>query len=175
MNILGTFLPGIIKNFRTYKGLGDKTIAQLREQEINFRQDEHSNSMALIVKHMHGNMISRWTDFLTSDGEKPDRNRDREFDGDIADKASMLKLWEEGWACLFHALESLKEEDLGRTVYIRSEAHTVLEAVTRQVMHYSYHVGQMVYLGKLIRGGSFQSLSIPKGKSEEFNKGMLKK
>jgi hypothetical protein len=170
--ITSEFLPGIIRNFRTYKALADKTIAQLQDSEINIRQDEYSNSMALLVKHMHGNMLSRWTDFLTTDGEKPDRHRDTEFEGDLKDKAAMIQLWEQGWECMFNTLESLTEQDLSKTIYIRSEAHSVMEAIHRQMMHYAYHVGQMVYLGKLIRGGTFHSLSIPKGKSEEFNKKM---
>jgi len=175
MNMLSVYLPGVILNFRTYKALADKTISQLEDAEINIAQDEHSNSMALLVKHMHGNMISRWTDFLTTDGEKPDRHRDSEFEGELKDKAALIKLWEAGWDCMFHTLESLKEEDLRKTIYIRGEAHTVMEAINRQMMHYAYHVGQMVYLGKLIRGGTWHSLSIPKGKSEEFNKKMAGK
>ncbi|HXC04186.1 MAG TPA: DUF1572 family protein, partial [Bacteroidia bacterium] len=144
MNIVSSYLPGIIRNFKTYKALGDKTMAQLSDSEINISPQVESNSMALLVKHMHGNMLSRWTDFLTSDGEKPNRHRDTEFEGDLKDKEAMIRLWEEGWSCMFATLESLKESDLEKTIYIRSEAHTVMEAINRQMMHYAYHVGQMV-------------------------------
>jgi hypothetical protein len=164
------YLPGILKAFRSYKSLGDKTLEQVNDADINYTPNEESNSLALIVKHLHGNMLSRWTDFLNSDGEKDSRKRDAEFEGALRDKKELLELWEEGWACLFTALEALKEEDLPKTIYIRKEAHTVLEAINRQLSHYPYHVGQMVYLGKMIRKGAWRSLSIPKGQSEQFNK-----
>jgi hypothetical protein len=163
------YLSVILKTFRSYKSLGEKTLEQVKDAEINFTPNEESNSLALIVKHLHGNMLSRWTDFLNSDGEKENRQRDTEFEGSVTDKKELLRLWEAGWACLFAALEGLREEDLSRTIYIRKEGHTVLEAINRQLAHYSYHIGQLVYLGKMIRSGTWRSLSIPKGKSEQFN------
>jgi hypothetical protein len=163
------YLSNMIKVFKTYKSLGEKAIAQLKEEEINWRQNEDSNSIALIVKHLHGNKLSRWTDFLTTDGEKENRHRDTEFEGEIRSKAELMHLWEEGWACMFKALESLTEADLDKTVYIRQEAHSVMDAMNRQLAHYSYHVGQIVFVVKILRSSSWNSLSIPKGKSEEFN------
>ena len=169
------YLPSIISTFRSYKSLGDRTFEQVSDNEINYSFTEESNSLAIIVRHLNGNMLSRWTDFLNSDGEKQTRNRDAEFEGALTDKIELLQLWEEGWACLFSALEALSEDDLSRTIYIRAEAHTVLEAINRQLSHYSYHVGQLVFLGKMICGGKWKSLSIPKGKSEQFNKEKFEK
>jgi hypothetical protein len=175
MSTSQNYLADILKVFRNYKSLGEKAIEQLSDLDINFRPDEESNSIALIVKHLHGNMISRWTDFLTTDGEKENRNRDQEFEGDLKSKTEMMKLWEEGWDCMFRTLESLHDEDLERSVLIRREPHTVMEATNRQLAHYSYHVGQLVFLARMIRKGEWQSLSIPKGKSDEFNKKMFGK
>ncbi len=163
-----SYLSSIIRQFQLYKSLGEKAIEQVNEQDL-FRQfNEESNSIAIIVKHLHGNMISRWTDFLTSDGEKENRNRDGEFINDITSKAEMMKLWEEGWACCFNAIETLKEEDLERTIYIRNEGHSVMEAINRQVSHYPYHVGQIVYIAKMCND-HFKSLSIPRNASSNYN------
>ncbi len=162
------FLTLSRKVFSSYKSLGDKAFLQVKDDEINQFQGSSSNSIALIVKHLKGNMLSRWTDFLTTDGEKENRNRDTEFEGKLLNKKEMIELWEEGWACLFSALDSLAPNDLDKTVYIRREAHTVQEAIIRQIAHYSYHVGQIVYLAKAFRGEQWKSLSIPKGKSEEY-------
>ncbi len=166
------YLDDSIQVFKNYKALGDKTISQLNEEEINYQPDPESNSIALIVKHLHGNMISRWTDFLTTDGEKENRHRDREFEGALKNKTELMLLWEEGWNCLFNTLHSLKEEDLGLTVFIRKEPHTVMQAINRQLAHYPYHIGQMVYVARMFRKEGWKSLSIPKGKSEEFNRKM---
>ncbi len=137
-------------------------MAQLSDADLHWQFNEDTNSIAMNVHHLWGNMRSRWTDFLTSDGEKPWRERDAEFEPFSADRAQIMTRWEEGWACLFAALESLQPEDLDRTVYIRGEAHSVVEAIQRQVAHYAYHVGQMVQIGKMIRGQEWTSLSLPK-------------
>lgn len=163
------FLESAIKLFQYYKKLGEGAIAQLTEEEVLRKPNEASNSIALIVHHLSGNMLSRWTDFLISDGEKPWRNREAEFEQAYPDKASMLMAWEEGWSCLFTALHGLKPEDLSRVIYIRNEGQSVLEAIQRQLAHYSSHVGQILYQAKAIRGHDFKSLSIPKGGSEKFN------
>jgi hypothetical protein len=172
MTIQEEYLVSIKKQFRTYKALGDKSFDQLREEEINKAPNKVSNSIAIIVKHLHGNMLSRWTDFLTSDGEKENRNREQEFEGDLKGKIEMKELWEKGWFCLFTTLDALTPADLQRIIYIRKEAHTVMEAINRQLTHYPYHIGQIVYLARMFRGEEWTSLSIPKGKSEEFNKKM---
>src|SRR4029078_3732524 len=137
--------------------------------ELHWQYNEESNSIAIIVKHLWGNMLSRWTDFLTADGEKPTRDRETEFENDIKDKKELLHKWNEGWACLFNAVNSLKEEDLTTIIYIRNEGHTVTEAINRQVAHYAYHVGQIFFIGKMIKGKDWESLSIPRGKSQQFN------
>lgn len=168
------FLNSTRKLFYNYKQLGDKAIEQTNEQHINWVQNENSNSMAIIVKHISGNMLSRWTDFLTADGEKEWRNRDTEFEGTIDTKEQLLQVWEKGWECLFNAVNPLTPSDLLSTVYIRNEAHSVMDAINRQIAHYSYHVGQIVFLAKLLKEGVWQSLSIPKGKSDEFNNKMRK-
>lgn len=164
------YLDSVRRLFHYYKGLGEKAMAQLTEEELKFRPTPESNNMATIVKHLHGNMLSRWTDFLTSDGEKPWRNRDGEFEDSLDSRDQVMAAWEEGWACLFRAIDPLTDAGLSRIVYIRNEGHTVLEAINRQLGHYSYHAGQMVYLAKQIRDGEWRSLSIPKGQSEAFNK-----
>lgn len=166
---MSTYLNVITKEFQYYKHLGDKTIQQLSDQDLHWQCNEESNSIAIIVKHMWGNMISRWTDFLTSDGEKATRDRESEFQNDITDKQELLQKWDEGWACLFNAVNHLKEEDLSTIIYIRNEGHTVTEAINRQVAHYAYHVGQIVFIGKMIKGKDWESLSIPRGKSQSFN------
>jgi Protein of unknown function (DUF1572) len=174
-NIAHVFLQTAIKRFAVHKDLGDKSFAQLAEADFHFQPNSASNSMAVIIQHMSGNMLSRWTNFLTEDGEKEWRNRDAEFEVHHYSKAQLLEIWEKGWACLFDALAALKEEDLLKNVYIRKEAQTVIDAIHRQLAHYSYHVGQLVYLGRLIKDARWESLSIEKGKSADYNRQMENK
>lgn len=157
------------KQFAYYKLLGEKTFAQLTDEELHWQYNADTNSVATIVKHLWGNMRSRWTDLLTTDGEKPWRDREAEFDNDIRTRIEMISKWEEGWACLFAALDGLTDADLGRMVHIRNEGHTVLEAINRQLAHYPYHVGQIVHIGKMLRSTDWKSLSIPRGGSQAFN------
>lgn len=163
------FLNSSRKQFEYYKMIGDKAIEQVEVDKLFWQYNEDSNSIATIIKHMWGNMISRWTDFLTTDGEKETRNRDAEFENDILSREELLKKWDEGWECLFKALDSLTQDDLGKIVYIRNQGHTVTEAISRQLAHYPYHVGQIVFLGKMLSANPWISLSIPKGNSKEFN------
>jgi hypothetical protein len=157
------------RQMRGHKRLAEGAMAQLKDEELFITLDPESNSVALIVKHMAGNMRSRFTDFLTSDGEKPDRFRDQEFELNPATtRAELMKLWEDGWAQVFAAIESLKPEDVTRSVTIRGEPHTVLQAVNRQIAHYAYHTGQIVFLAKHIRSSGWKTLSIPRGKSENY-------
>lgn len=167
--IKSDYLLSINKQFKYYKMLGDKTFEQLDNNELFIALKPSSNSIALIVKHMHGNMKSRWTDFLTSDGEKEWRNRDQEFELDYNSREIMLEKWEEGWACLFQAVADIETVELAHIVYIRNIGHTVLEAINRQLGHYAYHVGQIVFIGNAIKGKEWKSLSIPKGYSEKYN------
>src|SRR5690606_7003024 len=162
------YLESVIKQFEYYKMLGDKTFVQLSDESLFWQYNEESNSIAVIVKHLWGNMLSRWTDFLNSDGEKDWRNRDSEFENDIKSRAEMLEKWEEGWNCLFNAIRPLKEEDLSRIIYIRNQGHTVMEAINRQLAHYPYHIGQIVFIGKML-AENWNSLSIPKGNSQNYN------
>jgi len=162
------YLESVIKQFEYYKMLGDKTFTQLSDENLLWQYNEESNSIAVIVKHLWGNMLSRWTDFLNSDGEKDWRNRDSEFECDIRTRAEMLEKWEEGWNCLFDAIRPLKEEDLSRIIYIRNQGHTVMEAINRQLAHYPYHIGQIVFVGKML-AENWNSLSIPKGNSQNYN------
>ncbi len=175
MNIGNEYLKVVIERFKSVKSLGDKTINQLSEEEIHWSYNTESNSIAVIVKHISGNMISRWTEFLTSDGEKENRNRDDEFIDDITSKTELTSVWEKGWKVLIDTLANLNEQDLLKYVHIRGERHLVLEAIERQMAHYAYHVGQMVFIGKLVKDNKWESLSIPKGRSEEFLKQMLEK
>ena len=156
--------------FSYYKKLGERAMAQCPDEALFTTLDAESNSIAIIVKHMAGNMRSRWTDFLTSDGEKPDRNRDTEFEAPPATRTELMELWERGWKYLFDALEPLSDADLSRIVTIRTEPHSVMQATNRQVAHYSYHVGQIVYLARHFAGNNWQTLTIPKRKSAEFNR-----
>jgi hypothetical protein len=169
-NIASAFLQTAIKRFAFYKDLGDKTFAQLDEADFHFQPNEASNSIAIIIQHMGGNMRSRWTNFLTEDGEKEWRNRDTEFEAQQCSKEQLLAIWEKGWQCLFDALASLKEEDLLQTVCIRTEQQSVIDAIHRQLGHYPYHVGQLVYLGRLVKNKQWRSLSIPKGESGAYNR-----
>ena len=167
------FLDSTIKRFRDYKKLGDRSFEQLNDADLLFRPNEESNSIAIIIQHMHGNMLSRWTNFLTEDGEKPWRKRDAEFEVQQHSKEDSLTLWEEGWAIVLNTLASLAAEDLCKTIYIRSEPHSVVDAINRQIAHYSYHVGQIVFLAKWIRSREWQTLSIPKKGSNTFNEKMM--
>jgi hypothetical protein len=163
------YLVSIRKQFEYYKMLGDKTFNQLSEEQLFWQPSPGSNSIAVIIKHLWGNMLSRWTDFLLSDGEKNWRDREAEFDNDISTRAVLLERWEQGWQCLFQALDQLTEVDLSKIIYIRNMGHTVLEAINRQLAHYPYHVGQIVFIGKWIQNDNWQSLSIPKGLSNTYN------
>jgi len=150
--------------------LGDKTLAQLSTEQLFWQPNDSSNSIALIVKHLGGNMLSRWTDFLTTDGEKQNRNRDQEFENSWVDRDELITYWNAGWSCLFQAIESLEEEDLAKIIYIRNQGHTVMEAILRQLAHYPYHIGQMLYIGKICLDDKWTSLSIPKGSSASYNR-----
>jgi hypothetical protein len=164
------YLEDSIASLRAYKKLADKALDQLNEDEFFITLDEEANSIAVIMKHMAGNMFSRWTDFLTTDGEKPDRNRDMEFVIEPkTGKADMITYWEKGWQQVFNALGSLQADDLGRPVMIRGEQHTVIQAINRQLMHYANHIGQIIFLAKHFRSAEWKSLSIPRNKSVEFN------
>ncbi|MFZ1971581.1 MAG: DUF1572 domain-containing protein [Candidatus Acidiferrales bacterium] len=156
------------KMFRYYKHLAERAIAQVPDDALARCLDAESNSIALIVKHVAGNMRSRWIDFLTSDGEKPNRQRDTEFEGPPKSRVELLAMWEEGWKCVFDALAPLGEADLGRTVLIRNEPHSVMQAIQRQIAHYSYHIGQIVFVAKHCAGEHWTSLSVPRGKSADF-------
>ncbi|HEY4208892.1 MAG TPA: DUF1572 family protein, partial [Puia sp.] len=165
------FLESAIKRVATYKLLGDYTFRQLEEKDFYFSPNEQSNSLAVIIKHLSGNMISRWTNFLTEDGEKSGRNRETEFTLDEHyTRDQLLEQWEMGWDCFLGTLRSLTEDDLLRTIYIRHEPLLAIDAINRQLAHYPHHIGQIVYLGKMIKGKDWQSLSIPKGGSEQFNR-----
>lgn len=144
------YLNSIKQQFAYYKSLGEKTFEQVPDDMLFWQFNDESNSMATIVKHLWGNMLSRWTDFLASDGEKAFRKRDAEFENEVISREALLNMWNEGWNCLFNALDALKPEDLDKVVYIRSEPHTVTEAINRQLAHYPYHVGQIVFLGKML-------------------------
>ena len=164
------YIESVKKQFKYYKLLGDKTFEQLGEGDLFESFDKEVNSIAIIVNHMQGNMLSRWTDFLVADGEKEWRNRDLEFEPVITTRQELISKWNQGWNCLFKALDAINDSNFNRTIYIRNQQHTIVEAVNRQMMHYAYHIGQIVYIGTLIRGDSWISLSVPKGRSEEFNK-----
>lgn len=172
MNIEEAFLQSAIKKFKAQKLIGDKTFTQLDEKDFFFKPSAESNSIAVIVQHMSGNMLSRWTDFLTEDGEKPWRERDVEFENTLSTKEDVLNAWNKGWACVLGTLENLKPEDVMKTITIRSEPHLVIDAVIRQIDHYGGHTAQIVYIGKLIKNETWQSLSIPKNRSKAFNEAM---
>jgi len=163
------YLESVRKQFEYYKMLGEKTFGQLEEDALFWQPDEENNSIAIIVGHLWGNMQSRWTNFLTSDGEKTWRDRDAEFEAIIQSKEELLTKWEEGWSCLFEAIDSINENNFDTTIYIRNQGHTIVEAINRQLGHYAYHIGQIVFLGKIIQKSDWKSLSIPKGQSKIFN------
>lgn len=167
-------IQGIRKQFEYYKTLGEKTFDQIDDKDLFFEYNEHSNSIAITVNHLSGNMLSRWTDFLISDGEKKWRNRDQEFESIIKTKEELLEKWDLGWDCLFKAIDSINEENLNTHVYIRNQAHTIMDALFRQLAHYAYHIGQIVYVGRML-ASDWTSLSIPKGNSSEFNKDKFSK
>jgi hypothetical protein len=167
------YFESVKKYFHQQKSLGDKTIEQLTEENLLWQYNENSNCIAVIVQHLWGNMLSRWTNFLTEDGEKDWRDRDSEFENVIKTKEELIRKWEQGWACVLNTLDSLTDEDLSKTIYIRKEPHNAVDAINRQLAHYSNHVGQIVYLGKMILNENWNSLSIPKGNSKEFNKKMM--
>jgi hypothetical protein len=164
------YLRSALQQFEFYKMLGEKTMTQLSNEQLFWQYNEDSNSIAVMVKHLRGNMLSRWTDFLKSDGEKEWRERDAEFEGDLKSREDIINQWEEGWKCLFDALKTINESNFSTTVYIRNQGHTVVEAMNRQLTHYAYHVGQIVYVGKMLKGEEWESLSIPKNKSKDYNK-----
>ena len=163
------YLNNVHNQFKYYKRLGDRTFAQLKDEDLFWVSDEDANSIAILVNHLSGNMISRWTDFLTTDGEKSFRHRDAEFQETIKSREQLLSRWEKGWDCLFKAIESINESNFESSIYIRNQKHTITEAVNRQMMHYAYHIGQIVFIGRMLKGGNWESLSIPKGKSKEYN------
>jgi uncharacterized damage-inducible protein DinB len=168
-----SYIEDSLSLFRYYKKLGEGALEQVSDEQLFATLDPEMNSIAIMVKHMTGNMRSRWTDFLTSDGEKPNRNRDTEFEEPPSTRAELLKTWNDGWDRVFSALEPLSDSDLGRTVSIRGEPHSVMQAINRQIAHYSYHVGQIVFLAKHLNASGWKSLSVPRNRSAEFNKKVL--
>ncbi len=163
------YLASIKKQFEYYKSVGEKTFAQLNDRDFFWQYNQESNSIAITVNHLWGNMLSRWTDFLTSDGEKEWRKRDLEFEDVIKTKEELLTKWNEGWQCLFKALDSVNENNQNTKVFIRNQEHTIEDAVYRQLAHYAYHIGQIVYVGRMIKANKWTSLTIPKGESSAFN------
>ncbi|MFD0767100.1 DUF1572 family protein [Mucilaginibacter lutimaris] len=164
-----SFLQSSIKQFEYYKLLAERAIAQLNNEKLYWQPAPESNSIAVIMNHIAGNMLSRFTDFLTSDGEKPWRNRDNEFEAPAEGHEQLLQKWNDAWQCLINALSSLTEDDLEKIIFIRNDGHTVTEAINRQLAHYPYHVGQIVYIAKMLKDAEWQSLSIPKNKSADYN------
>jgi hypothetical protein len=169
MNATTSYLESVKKQFLYYKMLGEKAMEQLEPEHLFVSTNEDTNSIAVIVKHLSGNMLSRWTDFLTTDGEKETRNRDAEFENDLQTKEEVLTGWNAGWDCFFGALDSLQPEQLSEIIYIRNEGHTVIEAINRQLTHYPYHIGQIVFYAKQLKNSDWDSLSIPKNKSNSYN------
>jgi hypothetical protein len=163
------YLESVKKQFEYYKMLGEKTFDQLSDEQLFWQYNEESNSIATIVKHLWGNMMSRWTDFLTTDGEKEGRDREAEFENDIKTREALLEKWNEGWACLFKALDSINEGNFNTIIYIRNMGHSIVEAINRQLAHYPYHIGQIVFIGKMVKDREWTSLSIPRGNSKAYN------
>jgi len=164
-----SYLSSVVKQFKYYKMLGEKAMEQLQEEQLFWQYNEESNSIAVLVNHITGNMLSRFTDFLTTDGEKPWRNRDAEFSNPFNRKEELINKWNKGWDCLLRTLEDLTEADLEGVVYIRNDGHTVIEAINRQLAHYPYHIGQMVFIAKMLKNESWQTLSIARNKSGDYN------
>jgi len=174
--VAAAYLEEVRRSFRGHKRLAEGAIAQLSDEQLHVQVDAEANSVATVMRHLTGNMRSRFTDFLTSDGEKPDRDRDGEFDERVRpSRQQLMETWEAGWEIVFEALASLQPDDLLRTVTIRKEPHTVLQAINRQVAHYAYHVGQIVFVAKHLRGAEWKSLSIPKGQSKLAGREVEKK
>lgn len=169
MMINNNYIESVKKQFLYYKTIGEKAIEQLEPEQLFISVNEDTNSIAMIIQHVSGNMLSRWTDFLTSDGEKDWRNRDIEFEETITNKEELMNLWNKGWDCFFGALNSLQPEQLETIIYIRNEGHTVIEAINRQLAHYPYHIGQIVFYSKMLKQSEWNSLSIPKNKSNSYN------
>lgn len=169
MEINEHYLESVKKQFLYYKTLGEKAMEQIQPEQLFVSVNEDTNSIATIVKHLSGNMLSRWTDFLTTDGEKEWRNRDGEFENDLQTKEAVMTLWDKGWNCFFDALDSIQPEQLSTIIYIRNEGHTVVEAINRQLAHYPYHIGQIVFYVKQLKTSEWESLSIPKNKSNSYN------
>lgn len=163
------YLISVRQQFEYYKLLGEKTFEQVPDEALFWQYNNESNSISTIVHHLSGNMLSRWTDFLESDGEKEWRNRESEFENNIHSRMDMLDFWNKGWTCLFNALESISEPDLDRIIYIRNQGHTITEAINRQLAHYPYHIGQIIYIGKMVTNEHWKSLSIPRGNSTDYN------
>ncbi|MEZ7516703.1 DUF1572 family protein [Flavobacterium frigidarium] len=173
MDVALSYLSSTKKQFAYYKLVGEKAIDQLEDEQLFIVANEDTNSIATIIKHIAGNMLSRWTDFLITDGEKDWRNRDTEFANDLKTKDEVLDIWNSGWNCLFATLDSLKSENLSQIIYIRNEGHTVVEAINRQLAHYPYHIGQIVFYSKLLKQSSWNSLTIPRNKSVNYNNTMF--
>jgi hypothetical protein len=165
------YLESAKRQFTLYKQLCEKAMAQLSDEALFWQPDPESNSIAIIIKHLWGNMLSRWTDFLTTDGEKDWRRRDEEFENDAHNREELMIKWEAGWQCLFNALDSITDQDLEHTIYIRNDGHTILEAINRQVSHYAYHAGQIVYIAKMVAKDNWHTLSIARNKSRDYNAG----
>jgi len=168
-NFYQDYLSDAVQSFRNYKKLADRAIEQVSDEEFFAIIDAESNSIAVIVKHVAGNLHSRWRDFLTTDGEKPDRDRDQEFEMMADSRASLIGFWDSGWETMFKNIEPLTEEDFARTIRIRGEPHTVVEAINRQLTHYSYHIGQIVFLAKHLRSAEWKTLSVPRNRSAQYN------
>jgi hypothetical protein len=169
MNATTSYLESVKKQFLYYKILGEKAMEQLEPEQLFVAVNDDTNSIAVIVKHLSGNMLSRWTDFLTTDGEKETRNRDADFESDLQSKEEVLSSWNKGWYCFLAALDSLQPEQLSEIIYIRNEGHTIIEAINRQLAHYPYHIGQIVFYAKQLKKNDWNSLSIPKNKSNSYN------
>jgi hypothetical protein len=164
-----SYLNSVLKQLKYYKMLGEKAMEQLEEEQLFWQYNQESNSIAILVNHITGNMLSRFTDFLTTDGEKPWRNRDEEFTDKLQNKTELMQQWNKGWDCLFNTLVNLKEDDLDKIIYIRNDGHTVVEAINRQLAHYPYHIGQMVFIAKMLKNENWQTLSIARNKSADYN------
>lgn len=169
MNANDSYLSSVKKQFAYYKLVGEKAIDQLEPEQLFISANDDTNTIATIVKHIAGNMLSRWTDFLTTDGEKEWRQRDQEFENDLKTKEAVMAIWNKGWDCLFTTLNLLKPEQLANIIYIRNEGHTVIEAINRQLAHYPYHVGQIVFYAKLLKSSDWNSLTIPRNNSNNYN------
>ncbi|PWJ55057.1 uncharacterized protein DUF1572 [Dyadobacter jejuensis] len=166
---MNSYLESVKKQFLYYKMLGEKAMEQLEEKQLFWQYNAESNSIAILVNHLAGNMLSRFADFLTTDGEKPWRNRDQEFASLIQSRAELMEQWNKGWECLMNAIDHLTDTDLERVIYIRNDGHTVTEAINRQLAHYPYHIGQMVFIAKMLKNEDWQTLSIARNKSETYN------